>query len=326
MPAPAARPQAGITDPRLAGVDPALIALRDAPVAISSRRSYIDFLLTLQRLTRKTVLAMIIDAPGTIAAIYRQYKGVNARRAAVTSVKACMRHVPAVRERVPQSSVDVWTNTFRELKKQMIERHLSGEKTEAEKLHWVTWKEVIEARERQVPYTRAHLLMCCYSMIPPLRQDFGNVRIFGRPSDVPEGYPGNYLVLSTRLFVLQIYKTRKSMGVYRAEWPQELVNVVRETLRRKPRAYLFEKAPGVPYRDQNDFQDMSYNIFKAIFQKKVSTNMLRHSYISSLDYNSLRPHQQAAIASAMRHSVEMQMMYRKFDSDDEDSGAKKGDK
>ena len=300
-------------DPRLAFVDPALIVLRDVALAQNSRRQYINLLIILQRLTNKPVFDLIMDSDSTIDAIKTRYKDVNTRKACAVAVKAAVKHVPDLNARVPSEQMKPWTDFFQENKKISSERSMSGEKNDQQLKTWVDWPEVIAARDKLEPYSKAHLMMCLYTMVPPLRQDFGSVRIFARNDDVPDDYPGNHIIISTRMFVLQIYKTRPSMGIYKKQWPIPLMRIIRETLRRHPRTYLFEKAPGVAFRDTKEFKELSNKMFRKAFDGKcVSINILRHSFISNLDFNALRPYQLAEIASDMRHSIAQQNEYRKW--------------
>ena len=301
---------------RIANVDPVLLALRDAPLAYNSKRQYICLLLRLQNMTNKSITQLVTDADETIVAIEGAYADVNTRKAVVVAVKAAVKYSPELRSRV-LDRMGPWTTFFKEMKRISVERSMSGEKNAKQRKVWVEWTaDVVKAREEQEPYSKRHLLLCLYSMVPPLRHDFGNVRIFPTEDDVPDGYAGNHLILSTREFVLQIYKTSRAMGVYRKKWPPELVRIVRETLKRCPRTYLFEKtlAGGtgtIPYRDSKDFKEFSNALLRKIFGKNVTINILRHSFISGIDFNAKRPFELAEIASDMRHSIAQQLEYRR---------------
>lgn len=297
-------------DPRLASVDPALLAMRDATLAKNSRRHYIAMLILLQKLVDKPVLRLIVDAEDTIQRVKERYPDTNTRKTLVVAVKAALKHVPSLKAQVPEDRVQPWTEFFKEMKSESVRQSMCGEKNEKQRRAWVDWGEIVAACGRQAPYSKAHLLLCVYTMVPPLRHDYGNVRVFQRDEDVPQGYAGNYLVMASRRFVLQIYKTRPSMGVFCKIWPVNLMRVVRETLRLHPRQYLFEKSPGKPFGTTNEFKQFSTPIFKKTLGKNVSVNIIRHSFISNLDFNKLRPCELAAIASDMRHSLEQQQQYR----------------
>ena len=77
------------------------------------------------------------------------------------------------------------------------------------------------------------------------------------------------------------FKNVKLMGTFfNKELPQELVDVVRLSVRRRPRAYLFvDPATGSAFARVNAFTKYSNGMLKRLFDNPgMSVNALRHAH------------------------------------------------
>lgn len=163
-----------------------------------------------------------------------------------------------------------------------------------------------------------HLLLCMMSMIPPKRNDLGNLKIYQKDGSSKKGAmgenpPGNYIILpakGTAKLVMEEYKTAKTFGVHEEELPPELTSIIRDSLKRHPREYLFVG------RDMDGMKADAYRKFiKRVFLEQLgietSINSIRHAYITlKADPNELTDAERAVIAKKMNHSLEMQGKYR----------------
>jgi hypothetical protein len=183
--------------------------------------------------------------------------------------------------------------------------------TEREIAAMVSWQEVLSAEKRLANEEYGsfnHLIISMYSMIEPLRADFNEVKIVHK--DVGVDKHRNYLVLPAGTLVLSDFKTSKSHGVLKRSLPGELVKVIQASLDREPRDFLFCNIRGEPYT-RNSFTKASTRVFKDIFERPVTSRILRQSFISSMDFNSTTPAQQMEIAKNMCHSFSTQAIYRR---------------
>jgi hypothetical protein len=202
---------------------------------------------------------------------------------------------------------------FRELKQEIIDFYDKNEPTEKQKNGVLKWADVIKRRDEigeKEMGSRRHLLLSMYTYIPPLRQDFNLIKILQRK---PRRAEGNYIVLnaSTSILVLNNYKTAVKYGKLETKLPTELVKVIKRSLELQPRDFLFVDLEGKPYNGDNSFTVFSNRALKDIFNNQsVSVSMLRHSFISSLDFNNLTDGEKKVIAKEMGHSVEQQSQYR----------------
>jgi hypothetical protein len=202
---------------------------------------------------------------------------------------------------------------FREAKGQVEAFYDKNEPTEKQKEGVVNWEDVIKKRDElgQKEYgSRRHLLLSIYTYIPPLRQDFNEVRILTR---TPRKADDNYIIINTRTarLVLNEYKTAKLYGKFEADLPKPLAKIIKASIEQRPRDYLFTDVEGNPYKEANSFTVFSNRTLKELFNRQaISVSMLRHSYINDQDFNKLTEGDKKELAHKMTHSVPQQGQYR----------------
>jgi integrase len=161
-----------------------------------------------------------------------------------------------------------------------------------------------------------YLVINLYYLIPPVRNDFIGCEVHDISiQDQRQQQDKNYIFLDTKKFILNRYKTKKTYGVVALDLPQELVDIIKEWFR--IREFLFPRVSGVkelllttlmtPMGQVNLTQFLN-----RIFQKKVSTTMLRKSYISEKYPVTHTTNEMKKDANAMQHSIAVQQtVYRK---------------
>lgn len=201
----------------------------------------------------------------------------------------------------------------RELKGQVEAFYDKNEPTEKQKAGVVKWEDVIKKRDElgQKEYgSRRHLLLSMYTYIPPLRQDLNEVRILTR---TPRQADGNYIILNTRTarLVLNEYKTVSLYGKYDEDLPKPLAKIIKASIGQRPRTHLFTDVEGNVYKEANSFTVFSNRTLKEVLSNPaVSVSMLRHSCISSQDFNKMTEGDKKELARKMCHSVSQQGQYR----------------
>lgn len=154
----------------------------------------------------------------------------------------------------------------------------------------IAWGEVLSVFHRMVAsqlegeVTEDCLLLAMYVCIEPLRQDFGNVRVY-RHDEGPPFAGDDYLILGPGdKGVLRLQQNSSSSGRrYERDLPPNLVKIIRLNLKVKPRTHLFEHG-GKPYAKRNSFTHFTNRILKKIFfPRKVTVKELRQSFIDSID-------------------------------------------
>lgn len=249
------------------------------------------------------------------AAIRKKYKNARTRRSLLSAAMAAFKHCEGLAERL--GTREEWAAHWRAVGKDVNAAALAGEPTEREQAGWVPWADVV-AKEKQLAAadyaSPDHVLLAMYSLIEPLRQDFGDLRVLGK---APAQDAGNYLVLRGRggkdpqaRLVLHEYKTAKRYGALRRELPPPLAAVLAASLKRQPRSHVFLDSTGKPFK-ANSFTQHTNRCLRRLFGRRCSVSLLRHAYISALDFNAQRPGELFEKARNMGHSIGMQQMYRR---------------
>jgi hypothetical protein len=297
---------------------PALIdgILNAADLSEGSKTQYLEKLAVLTKMTGKTV-DYIVEHPREMwASISRRYSSPLTRRAYVSAIKALFHHNDTLRSTMGKQ-LDMYTRFQSQASEAVNERYRSAEPSLKERKNWVPWPQVLE-KERFLAATETastdHLLLAMYSLIEPLRQDYGAVHII-LDRIPPEKARRNYLAIardgSWGKLILNTYKTAKHYGTYQRDLPARLLEVIKASLIASPRAYLFVDDQGLPYKKTNSFTQFSNRTLRRLFGKNVTVSLLRHAYISNIDFNASTPGEIIDISKNMAHSMHMQQLYRR---------------
>jgi hypothetical protein len=164
--------------------------------------------------------------------------------------------------------------------------------------------EKIEAiRDRLPDDDIRKLLIAMYTMIPPMRADYGEVKLYSFGEE-PE--TDNFIFRDGRRAVIQIadYKTSKTNGPVRQVLPDNLRKLLDASLRAKPREYLFG-----PYKK---FSQWANKELSDLFETDFTITMFRHAYINSLPIAQMTVEEKQKIAHLMGQSynANQQDLYR----------------
>lgn len=136
------------------------------------------------------------------------------------------------------------------------------------------------------------LLLMLYSLIPPVRANYGQVTITNK--HVPFT---NHIYNGT----LYLYNLKVKGNVV-----VDLPDMIKLTLDKlKPSTYIFGRE-----MTNRQFSKFANRRLKHLFDKPVTLTTLRHVYINNLDMNKLSTRQRDDIAKLMNHSLYMQDRYR----------------
>lgn len=282
----------------------------------STRRQYIQNLQTLLGLAGDSKsLEFIVSHPrDMLRVIIARYSNFQTRKALIAAVKALFKYVPGVGDRYKEHQ-DLWHDAFKQLDKAIFQKVSTAEPSPRELQHWVSWKSVLAKHAELTAFSYGsidHLLLSMYCMIEPLRADYGNVHLTREP--VTQNHKeGNFMSLPPAhpQLVLNEYKTSVRYGQFRRELPTDLINIVLKSLEKDPREYLFVDESGRPYTKKNSYVKFANRILEKLFKKKFTIRMLRHSFISNIDFNEKTPGQLMQHSHNMLHSIAQQQLYRR---------------
>lgn len=178
---------------------------------------------------------------------------------------------------------------------------------------YLTWDEILAVREKLADMDnknktqwRDYLVVCLYTMINPVRADFGDMRVLRKMLGTK-----NQIVLEDGppYFVFRDYKTAKTYGEVRVDIPDDLMAVIKEWfafLGRTPELLLDVEYSG------SVLSNYIRACFKKYAGKNTGINLLRHAFITHELSTPKSIHEKQAIASSMLHSRDRQEKYVVF--------------
>lgn len=266
------------------------------------------------------------DADRTNKWIIKQYPVINQRKALIGAVLAVIKYFPTYLN-LNKKEEKAWKVIGADIRKETRSHQLNQELSDKQKENWVEWTDVVSKREvlaKNEYGSKRHLLLAMYSLIPPMRNDYDRVKIYGSLKEVlaDVGTKGkkhmNYLILKPKRATIYInkYKTQATYGKHQAELPLELAKIIRANQLKmkaedKPR-YLFTNTDDNAFPDDEarSFTTWACRVFKDLFDKSVNITILRHSYLSSKDFLAKTLEERVRIAKeCMKHSYLIQQSY-----------------
>jgi len=173
---------------------------------------------------------------------------------------------------------------------------------EAKLAEMIEWPEVLALDEKAKKdlSEEDYLIFSFYTKMPPLRADFANLSILPR---FVKTRPDNYIVYSANIkkwrLVLNNYKTSKTFGQQVITLPASLAELVKV----KADSWL------VLNMTENNLGKRVTAIFEKLCGKKMSINLLRHSYIKNFLSTKRTILEREALALRMLHSTGLQEKY-----------------
>ena len=319
----------------------------NAPLADASKRTYRATLNMISRchaLSRAQGLAGGQTAPATLAewiarpssawpAIQTAYPAVRTQQQAVKCIlavfkyglgcsKECLlseKHSDACGAVCGGAHAE-WHAVLRQLDQQVRAQVASSEMSAREAEAWIEYADVKAAEERLRTECGSprHLLLSFAALSEPVRGgDLGRARVCTAGA-VPA--TGNYIELPAAgaagktTLVLRDHKTAHAakVGTLMRVLPQQLAAVVRASLEASPRVWLFEAPRGGPFTEEAHFTAWANRVYKAVFGKPVTANILRHAFISAIDVNRTSTAALEATAARFGHSLATQLSYRRL--------------
>jgi hypothetical protein len=171
----------------------------------------------------------------------------------------------------------------------------------------LTLDDLIKIRDKLPDGSINKLLIGFYTYIPPVRADYFATQLlpFGH---IPTS--SNYIFYDST-HSHSVITDFKTSAVYKQivnDLPPELHRQLILSLQQFPRNYLFVNKNGEPFT-RNGFTKWAVERLFQIFNKGLTLTMLRHIYISSLDFNIAATELQA-IGLKMGHQLSQQMLYK----------------
>ena len=115
-----------------------------------------------------------------------------------------------------------------------------------------------------------------------------------------------------KLFVINNYKTSQVYGTHEIEVPRKLRTILKKWLQINPTDYVLFNSQHNPLTPS----EIAHRL-NSIFNKQISTSMLRHIYLTSYYAERKSLQEMSQTASAMAHSIPQALAYVKNPKEEE---------
>ena len=253
----------------------------------------------------------LADTGAVVALVNKHFRTPNSRNTQFQAIASVLAVLPEHREQYQFYSKLSATN------RQAINKTAGDNKhTAREAKNFMKWPEIASAINKAKD-PRARAIMGLYTRMPVRRvDDVSRIRL-----DVEEGSDlaakfefgeHNWLTFSGGLpkeIVYNVHKTAKTMGQIVVKVPTELAVVLAEYIKSaklKGGDVLFGTMAGGVHKN---FSTEVTDAFGPYLPKRVTVNMLRHSFIQHVLSSKLTVNQKKVVAREMGHSFTTQALY-----------------
>lgn len=152
--------------------------------------------------------------------------------------------------------------------------------------------------------------MSLYILQPPRRQeDYHRVHIYtAGDKSLPQSHLA-FVDVAKEILVVNKYKRSFKPWVRDLSKTPLLLAIIKDSIQQRPRSLLLHNLTGKPFADPREASVHNNKIFTQVFEKHVTLNSLRHSYISWRDRFRLTVGEQQQDAEDMGHSYKLHKTY-----------------
>ena len=207
-----------------------------------------------------------------------------------------------------------------EYNKKIEDGNKDNEKTETQKTNWMEWDDIVakfnelkgklkgssNISENMYDNYLNAVVLGLYVLIPPRRsKDYTLMKVSKDGKGLDDKY--NWLDMKKKQFIFNNYKTNKTYGQQIVDVPTDLFELIKKYLKYKKdgEGFLLVKFNGERLKQDNSIT----RILNKIFDKNISSSMLRHVYLSSKYGKVLE--EQKKDSELMAHSLDQAKDYIK---------------
>lgn len=237
----------------------------------------------------------------------------------IVAIMSFIKHKRSLLSHLSQEQYSIvrvrWIDINNENEKPIIERRLENKPTDKQQAkggHLLSFNDIVVKRDELPTGSSERLLISMYTMIPPVRADYFATQIV-YDDEVPT--ERNYIRIKNDNVecILTDFKTAKTYKQITHKFPPCLVTELNESLRIKPRSYLFINTKGEPYT-RNAFVLWTRRCLTRLFETDFTLVFFRHAFITDFITNKVTSETTDAeikeISDKMGHSPEMFRGYK----------------
>jgi integrase len=211
-------------------------------------------------------------------------------------------------------------DTMIDLNKKIEDESKLNKKSDVQTENWMKWDDIVSKfnelkdtlkspkniSEDEYNNYLDTIVLGLYVLLPPRRNKDYLLMKVSKDSKMDDS-KYNYLDIKKKQFVFNNYKTKDSYGNQIIDVPNDLMNLIKKYLKYKKSGdgYLLVKFNGESLKSDNAIT----RILNKILEKKVSSSMLRHIYLSD-KYKNVKDDMEDD-QKKMAHSQQMQSDYIK---------------
>jgi hypothetical protein len=287
----------------------------NAELSDVSKRNYRNLLNALQNKADDVAVDVIIlDPKKYVPMLKKWYPKPASLKSSFVALLALFRYNPSFKEKHAKV-YDAWKKAFEDAKAAVEQRYEENAPSERQEEGYVPYEEIVRVRDSLPVGSVDRLLLDMYTHLKPMRCEYARIALYrGKVGAEP-----NYILLRGKqhgTLVIQQYKTKNTHGKQEFDLPPEIMTDLHKSLEEYPREWLFVNTKHEPY-SRNLYVQWTMRVFQKLFGKPLSVALIRHSYINTLDFNTLTIKDKKAIATSMGHEISTQDRYRLIFTDKE---------
>jgi hypothetical protein len=244
-----------------------------------------------------------------------KWKTPNSKRTQIIAICSILSELPEF-----ANSYKIYVKLLMEKREELSETVSENRISEKEEINYMNWGDVKQIL-KGVTDSRDRALIALYTLLPPRRVEDISLIIISPAITSPAITSHNTLHISdeegeSNYILYKIYKTAKVYGDQKIDI-NDIVQIFKQYIKDyniKPGDFLFATKKQTQYKN---FSKYVTSVFKKyVKDKKITVNMLRHSFISNYLSTKRTIKQKKKIAVMMGHSIDTQATYNRLSKED----------
>jgi hypothetical protein len=282
--------------------------IKNADLSVVTKRTYLERLRYMIHDTKTDLYTILTNPKKYLDWIKNHSSSLQTQKSYISAILAVFKHTDDIKKTEQKHYYD-WYQGFKEIHKQIDQKYKLNQPTEKQQQAYVPYADIVRKRDELEKGSRERLLLGMYTYLPPLRSDFNKIYIYEKKPSEYE-HPNHIRLFDTPpKLILNEYKTVTKNDSFEKDLPPELVDEIKESLKKEPREWLFMDREKKPYKE-NSYNRWVNRTLQKLFKKPLTISLIRHSYINSLDFNKMTIVEKEMIAKDMAHTVNTQDRYR----------------
>ena len=250
------------------------------------------------------------DTDKVVKFINANWKTDNSRNSQIQAISSILIALPEYKKQY-----NFYSNLSTKNRININEQADKNELSDKEKANILPWNELKLIYKNPKITNRNRALLALYTLLPPRRtEEISLLTIMDSEVDLDDSF--NYVIMNgtnpVKLVYLR-YKTDKSYGKIKIPIPTKLKTILKAYIseyKLDNGDALFGTTAGRYYKN---FSSEISKVFEKYTQKKITANLIRHSFITHYLSKKRSTADKKKIAMLMGHSIESQSAYDRID-------------